>query len=292
MLDKKWLNQQIKEMKKNCLDEQMETNNKNKEIYHSKDKNVSKQYETKMLMFKSFGLSYESYYEIERYASKILEYKREVSRIISENIIDIDTKLISIKIDRNNLKNCDVIGLQIVNLDQKYLSIIGSKNMQLAYTDVVANYKTCIKQRLRNCQVKNINSTYQNRGVIKYLVRFYSPTLKSYLLNKNDLFYEQAEALKLLLYDEAKVAKFIKGIRSRIFYKTKINYKSLSFTNCGAISSYGSLIRSNPYNNNKKLRKTAKGKFKRFLRSNMIFNFAFMRLDNIYELPIRINLTF
>ena len=75
----------IKEIKKEFLDEQIKTNQDIKdEIKKNNDL-----YDTKMIMFKTFGVSNDIYNEFYDYAIKMREFKNELSKIFYDHFYDI-----------------------------------------------------------------------------------------------------------------------------------------------------------------------------------------------------------
>ena len=125
----KELKQIIKEIKKEFLNEQIKTNQDIKnEIKKNKDL-----YDTKMIMFKTFGVSNDIYYEFYSYSLLIREFKNELSKIFYDHFYDILRKdFTQIDLKYETLKTLP-----------KY-SKIYPKNYQDAYKDVKAMYKSMI----------------------------------------------------------------------------------------------------------------------------------------------------
>ena len=75
----------IKEIKKEFLNEQIKTNQDIKdEIKKNNDL-----YDTKMIMFKTFGVPNDIYYEFYDYAIKMRKFKNELSKIFYDHFYDI-----------------------------------------------------------------------------------------------------------------------------------------------------------------------------------------------------------
>ena len=150
----------IKEIKKEFLNEQIKTNQDIKdEIKKNNDL-----YDTKMIMFKTFGVSNDIYYEFYSYATKMREFKNELSKIFYDHFYDILRKDFT-KIDtefnliKQNYKN----------------SITNSKNFQDAYRDVKAMYQSMISNNFE---------WSKKQETLSYLTKFYGIGLKnSYLIN-------------------------------------------------------------------------------------------------------------
>lgn len=275
MLSKEWLKNLIKENKRKSYEEQNKINEINKSIYHSKNPLVTSQYQTKSMMFKSFGLEREDYEAIKDYALKVLEYKNKVSEVISKNIVNF------------HLKDMYEINEEIAKLDYVYKYVLGSTNIRKALEDVKTKYKTCLKQKIKNYYRKHSNEkVFKGRRALNYLVGNYTPTLKFRLKNMNpeEMKPEQKRALILLNYDELRLLETINKNRQKLFFNTKVTFRSLTFTNCGPISSYEDLLINNPDNYNKNHPN------KKLRRSNKLFNMSVGTIKNRYVVPMRVNI--
>ena len=269
---KKQLKEISKDIKKNYLNNLIENN---KQI-----KNEYKKYDTKMIMFKTFGLSNDIYKIFYDYSLLIQDFKNELSKIFFKNIEDIILdNYLNIDEEYNNLKKLD-----------KY-KIIYSKNFQDCYRDVRVKYENMIKSNL--VWSKKVN-------ILSYLTKFYYNGLKDYLLelkNNKKIKEYQEKALKLLEFDEDRVKKIIYNRRNRQLKNCKqIVYKKLTFINSNKISSYDNFITkypdqilfSNKYKRQmNKLTKQLHGKNLKVLKTN-----AFIKVGlgfNKYDLPIRLS---
>ena len=224
----KELKQIIKEIKKEFLDEQIKTNQDIKdEIKKNNDL-----YDTKMIMFKTFGVSNDIYYEFYNYAIKMREFKNELSKIFYDHFYDILRKDFT-KIDKE---------FNLIKQNYKN-SITNSKNFQDAYRDVKAMYQSMISNNFE---------WSKKQETLSYLTKFYSVNLKQFLSDKEStkgLESYQSKAYKLLDYDEQKVEKIVTMRRQRMFKNCKcIEFKSLTFTNSGFINSYEQFITKYPKN--------------------------------------------
>lgn len=209
----KELKQIIKEVKKEFLDNKIKTNQDIKDDI-KENKNL---YDTKMIMFKTFGVQNNIYYEFYDYAIKMREFKNELSKIFYKHFYDILKKdFTQIDIEYESLKQ-----------NYKYL-ITNSKNFPDAYRDVKAMYQAMISNSFK---------WSKKQETLSYLTKFYSTDLTKFLFDK--LFTEglephQLKAFKLLIFDEKKVEKIVTMRRQRIFKKCKcVEFKSLTFTNSG-----------------------------------------------------------
>ena len=147
----------IKEIKKEFLDEQIKTNQDIKdEIKKNNDL-----YDTKMIMFKTFGVSNDIYNEFYNYSLIMREFKNELSKTFYDHFYDILRKdFIQIDLKYKTLKTLP-----------KY-SKIYPKNYQDAYRDVKAMYQSMISNNF-------IWSKKQK--TLSYLTKFYSADLKQFL---------------------------------------------------------------------------------------------------------------
>ena len=271
----KELKQIIKEIKKEFLDKQIKTNQDVKdEIKKNKDL-----YDTKMIMFKTFGVSNDIYYEFCDYAIKMRKFKNELSKIFYEHFYDILKKDFTKINEEFNL------------IKQNYKnSITNSKNFQDAYRDVKAMYQSMISNNF-------IWSDKQK--TLSYLTKFYSVDLKKFLFDKlftTGLEPHQLKAFKLLVFDEQKVEKIVTMRRQRIFKKCKrIEFKSLTFTNSGSINSYNQFITKyspeilalNKYKRQTRIQRKLKGKDLKVLKTNALIKINLGKEN--YDLPIRLS---
>ena len=271
----KELKQIIKEIKKEFLDKQIKTNQDVKdEIKKNKDL-----YDTKMIMFKTFGVSNDIYYEFCDYAIKMRKFKNELSKIFYEHFYDILKK------------NFTKIDIEFNLIKQNYKnSITNSKNFQDAYRDVKAMYQSMISNNF-------IWSDKQK--TLSYLTKFYSADLKKFLFDKlftTGLEPHQLKAFKLLVFDEQKVEKIVTMRRQRIFKKCKrIEFKSLTFTNSGSINSYNQFITKyspeilalNKYKRQTRIQRKLKGKDLKVLKTNALIKINLGKEN--YDLPIRLS---
>ena len=119
----------IKEIKKEFLDNQIKTNQKIKDdIKNNKDL-----YDTKMIMFKTFGVSNDIYNEFYNYSLIMREFKNELSKILYDYLYDILRKDFT-QIDKK---------FSLIKQNYKNL-ITNSKNFNDAYRDVKAMYQSMI----------------------------------------------------------------------------------------------------------------------------------------------------
>ena len=271
----KELKQIIKEIKKEFLDEQIKTNQDIKdEIKKNEDL-----YDTKMIMFKTFGVSNDIYYEFYNYAIKMREFKNELSKIFYDHFYDVLRKDFT-KIDEEfNL------------IKQNYKNLItNSKNFNDAYRDVKAMYQSMISNNF---------VWSKKQETLSYLTKFYSVNLKQFLSDKEStegLESHQSKAYKLLDYDEQKVEKIVTMRRQRMFKNCKcIKFKSLTFTNSGYINSYDKFITKYPknilalnkYKRQTRIQRGLKGKDLKVLKTNALIKIHLGKKN--YDLPIRLN---
>ena len=265
----------IKEIKKEFLDEQIKTNQDIKdEIKKNKDL-----YDTKMIMFKTFGVSNDIYNEFYSYAIKMREFKNELSKIFYDHFYDILRKDFT-KIDEE---------FNLIKQNYKN-SITNSKNFQDAYRDVKAMYQSMISNNF-------IWSKEQE--TLSYLTKFYGVGLKQFLSDKEStegLESHQSKAYKLLNYDEQKVEKIVTMRRQRMFKNCKyIEFKSLVFTNSGSINSYDNFITKYPknilvlnkYKRQTRIQRGLKGKDLKVLKTNALIKVHLG--EERYDLPIRLS---
>ena len=143
-----------------------------------------------MIMFKTFGVSNNIYYEFYDYAIKMRKFKNELSKIFYDHFYDILRKdFTQIDSEYKTLKTLS-----------KY-SKIYSKNYHDAYRDVKAMYQSMISNNF---------VWSKKQKTLSYLTKFYSVGLKQFLFDK--LFTEglkpyQLKAFKLLTFNEQKVEK-------------------------------------------------------------------------------------
>ncbi len=274
MLSKE-LKEIIKEIKKEFLDEKIKTNQDIKDNI-KENKNL---YDTKMIMFKTFGVSNDIYNEFYSYSLIIREFKNELSKIFYKHFYDILKKEFT------------QIDIEFLSLKQQYKSLItNSKNFQDAYRDVKAMYQSMISNSFK---------WSKKQETLSYLTKFYSTDLKQFLFDK--LFTEglephQLKAFKLLIFDEKKVEKIITMRRQRIFRKCKcIKFKNLTFTNSGSINSYTQFITKyspailalNKYKRQTRTQRGLKGKDLKVLKTNALIK-VHLGTEN-YDLPIRLS---
>ena len=265
----------IKEIKKEFLDEQIKTNQDIKdEIKKNEDL-----YDTKMIMFKTFGVSNDIYYKFYDYTIIMREFKNELSKIFYDHFYDILKKDFT-KIDEE---------FNLIKQNYKN-SITNSKNFQDAYRDVKAMYQSMISNNF-------IWSKKQE--TLSYLTKFYSVDLKKFLFDK--LFAEglkpyQLKAFKLLTFNEQKVEKIVTMRRQRMFKNCKrIEFKSLTFTNSGFINSYDNFITKYPknilalnkYKRQTRIQRGLKGKDLKVLKTNALIKINLGK--ERYDLPIRLS---
>lgn len=272
----KELKQIIKEVKKEFLDNKIKTNQDIKDDI-KENKNL---YNTKMIMFKTFGVSNDIYYEFYDYAIKMREFKNELSKIFYKHFYDILKKdFTQIDIEYESLKQ-----------NYKYL-ITNSKNFPDAYRDVKAMYQAMISNSFK---------WSKKQETLSYLTKFYSTDLTKFLFDK--LFTEglephQLKAFKLLIFDEKKVEKIVTMRRQRIFKKCKcIEFKSLTFTNSGPISAYNDqfivkysneILVLNKYKRQTRIQRGLKGKDLKVLKTNALIKICLG--SEKYNLPIRLS---
>ena len=271
----KELKQIIKEIKKEFLDEQIKTNQDIKdEIKKNEDL-----YDTKMIMFKTFGVSNDIYYEFYNYAIKMREFKNELSKIFYDHFYDVLRKDFT-KIDEE---------FNLIKQNYKN-SITNSKNFQDAYRDVKAMYQSMISNNFE---------WSKKQETLSYLTKFYSVNLKQFLSDKKfvkGLKPHQSKAYKLLDYDEQKVEKIVTMRRQRMFKNCKcIEFKSLTFTNSGFINSYEQFITKYPknilalnkYKRQTRIQRGLKGKDLKVLKTNALIKIHLGKEN--YDLPIRLS---
>lgn len=272
----KELKQIIKEVKKEFLDNKIKTNQDIKDDI-KENKNL---YNTKMIMFKTFGVSNDIYYEFYDYAIKMREFKNELSKIFYKHFYDILKKdFTQIDIEYESLKQ-----------NYKYL-ITNSKNFPDAYRDVKAMYQAMISNSFK---------WSKKQETLSYLTKFYSTDLTKFLFDKfftEGLEPHQLKAFKLLIFDEKKVEKIVTMRRQRIFKKCKcVEFKSLTFTNSGPISAYNDqfivkysneILVLNKYKRQTRIQRGLKGKDLKVLKTNALIK---IRLGSKkYNLPIRLS---
>ena len=161
----------IKEVKKEFLDKKIKTNQEIKDNI----KENKKLYDTKMIMFKTFGVSNDIYNEFYNYSLLMREFKNELSKIFYKYFYDI-LKKDFIQIDA-----------EYVSLKQHYKGLItNSKNFQDAYRNVKAMYQSMISNSFK---------WSKKQETLSYLTKFYSTNLKQFLFDK--LFTEGLEPHQL-----------------------------------------------------------------------------------------------
>ena len=265
----------IKEIKKEFLDNQIKTNQDIKdEIKKNNDL-----YDTKMIMFKTFGVSNDIYYKFYNYATKMREFKNELSKIFYDNFYDILRKDFT-KIDKE---------FNLIKQNYKN-SITNSRNFQDAYKDVKAMYQSMISNNF---------VWSKKQEILSYLTKFYSINLKQFLSDKastESLKPYQLKAYKLLDYDEQKVEKIVTMRRQRMFKNCKrIEFKSLTFSNSGSINSYNKFITKYPpeilalnkYKRQTRIQRKLKGKDLKVLKTNALIKINLGKEK--YDLPIRLS---
>ena len=265
----------IKEVKKEFLDKKVKTNQDIKDDI-KENKNL---YDTKMIMFKTFGVSNDIYNEFYNYSLLIREFKNELSKIFYKHFYDILKK------------DFAQIDIEYKSLQQRYKSLItNSRNFQDSYKDVKGMYQSMISNSFK---------WSKKQEILSYLTKFYSADLKEFLFDK--LFTEglephQLKALKLLIFDEKKVEKIVTMRRQRMFKKCKcIEFKRLTFTNSGSINSYQNLITKysneilalNKYKRQTRIQRGLKGKDLKVLKTNALIKINLG--NNKYDLPIRLS---
>ena len=265
----------IKEIKKEFLDKQIKTNQDIK----NEIKNNEDLYNTKMIMFKTFGVSNDIYNEFYSYSLIMRDFKNELSKIFYNHFYDILRKDFT-KIDEEfNL------------IKQNYKNLItNSKNFQDAYRDVKAMYQSMISNNF---------VWSKKQETLSYLTKFYSVNLKQFLSDKEStegLESHQSKAYKLLDYDEQKVEKIVNMRRQRMFKNCKrIEFKSLTFTNSGSINSYDNFITKYPknilalnkYKRQTRIQRGLKGKDLKVLKTNALIKVHLGKEK--YDLPIRLS---
>ncbi len=275
MLSKE-LKEIIKEVKKEFLDEKIKTNQEIKDNI----KENKKLYDTKMIMFKTFGVSNDIYNEFYNYSLLMRELENELSKIFYKHFYDILKK------------DFTQIDIEYKSLQQHYKSLItNSKNFYDAYINVKAMYQSMISNSFK---------WSKKQETLSYLTKFYSTNLKQFLFDK--LFTEglephQLKAFKLLIFDEKKVEKIVTMRRQRIFKKCKcIEFKSLTFTNSGSINSYNdqfivkyspAILALNKYKRQTRTQRGLKGKDLKVLKTNALIKVHLG--DKNYDLPIRLS---
>ena len=266
----------IKEVKKEFLDKKIKTNQDIKDDI-KENKNL---YDTKMIMFKTFGVSNDVYDEFYNYSLIIREFKNELSKIFYKHFYDILKKEFA------------QIDIEYKSLQQHYKSLItNSRNFSDSYRDVKGMYQSMISNSFK----------WSNKQkTLSYLTKFYSADLKEFLFDK--LFTEglephQLKAIKLLVFDEKKVEKIVTMRRQRIFRKCKcVEFKSLTFTNSGPISAYNdqfiikyspAILALNKHKRQTRTQRGLKGKDLKVLKTNALIK---IRLGSEkYDLPIRLS---
>ena len=265
----------IKEIKKEFLDKQIKTNQDIK----NEIKNNEDLYNTKMIMFKTFGVSNDIYNEFYSYSLIMRDFKNELSKIFYNHFYDILRKDFT-KIDEEfNL------------IKQNYKNLItNTRNFRDAYRDVKAMYQSMISNNF-------IWSKKQE--TLSYLTKFYSVNLKQFLSDKEStegLEPHQLKAYKLLDFDEQKVEKIVNMRRQRMFKNCKrIEFKSLTFTNSGSINSYDNFITKYPknilalnkYKRQTRIQRGLKGKDLKVLKTNALIKVHLGKEK--YDLPIRLS---
>ena len=272
----KELKQIINEVKKEFLNEKIKTNQDIKDNI----KENKKLYDTKMIMFKTFGVSNDIYNEFYNYSLIIREFKNELSKIFYKHFYDILKKEFT------------QIDTEYKSLQQQYKSLItNSRNFSDTYRDVKAMYQSMISNSFK---------WSKKQETLSYLTKFYNVNLKKFLFDK--LFTEglephQLKAFKLLVFDEKKVEKIVTMRRQRIFKKCKcIEFKSLTFTNSGPINAYSDqfivkyspvILALNKYKRQTRTQRGLKGKDLKVLKTNALIK---IRLGSEkYDLPIRLS---
>ena len=236
-------------------------------------------YDTKMIMFKTFGVSNSIYNEFYSYSLLVREFKNELSKIFYKHFYDL------LKKDFTQIK----LEYEILKTLPKY-SKIYPKTYQSSYMDVKAMYKAMISNSFK---------WSKKQEVLSYLTKFYSTNLKQFLFDK--LFTEglephQLKALKLLIFDEKKVEKIVTMRRQRMFKKCKcIEFKSLTFSNANKIKTIDTFIEKysneilalNKYKRQIRIQRGLKGKDLKVLKTNATINIA-LGYDT-FKLPIRLS---
>ena len=273
----KQLRELAKNIKKSYLNEKIEINDEVKQYLKNDENNLN----TKMIMFKTFGLSNEVYNIFYEYSLLILDFKNELSEIFFKNLDDVVVE--NYTIVNNEYK-------QLTKMD-KYNKIY-SKNFQDCLKCVKTCYSNMIKSRLE---------WSKESPALSYLGRYYYRCLKDYLIdlkNKDKIKDYQLKVLKLLEYDEDRVIKIVNTRRNRLVRKCGIiKFSKLSFTNSNAINSYDTFITKYPQeiitlNKYKKqqnhwLKNKLHGKNLKVLKTNALIKVALGY--NKYDLPIRLS---
>ena len=232
-----------------------------------------------MIMFKTFGVSNNIYYEFYDYAIKMRKFKNELSKIFYDHFYDILRKDFTQIDEEFNL------------IQQSYKKLItNSRNFRDAYRDVKAMYQSMISNNF---------VWSKKQETLSYLTKFYGVGLKQFLSDKKSaktLEPHQLEAYKLLDFDEQRVEKIVTMRRQRMFKNCKcIEFKSLTFTNSGSINSYDKLITKYPkniltlnkYKRQTRIQRGLKGKDLKVLKTNALIKINLGREK--YDLPIRLN---
>lgn len=272
----KELKEIIKEVKKEFLDEKIKINQDIKDNI-KENKNL---YDTKMIMFKTFGISNDIYYEFYNYTVKMREFKNELSKIFYKHFYDVLKK------------DFTQIDVKFNLLKQKYKnSITNSKNFQDAYRDIKAMYQSIATNNFK---------WSSKQKTLSYLTKFYNTDLKKFLFDK--LFTEglephQLKAFKLLVFNDEKVEKIVTMRRQRMFKKCKcVEFKSLTFTNSGFINSYDDqfitryspeILALNKYKRQTRIQRGLKGKDLKVLKTNALIKVNLG--SEKYDLPIRLS---
>ena len=271
----KELKEVIKEVKKEFLNEQIKTNQDIKDDI----KNNKNLYDTKMIMFKTFGVSNDIYNEFYSYSLIMRDFKNELSKIFYDHFYDILRKDFTQIDEEFNL------------MQQNYKKLItNSRNFQDAYRDVKAMYQSMISNNFE---------WSKKQETLSYLTKFYGVGLKQFLSDKKSaegLKPHQSKAYKLLDYDEQKVEKIVTMRRQRMFKNCKrIEFKSLTFTNSGSINSYNnfitkypkSILALNKYKRQTRIQRGLKGKDLKVLKTNALIKINLGKEK--YDLPIRLS---
>lgn len=133
MLSKE-LKQIIKEVKKEFLDEKIKTNQDIKDDI-KENKNL---YDTKIIMFKTFGVSNDIYNEFYSYSLIIREFKNELSKIFYKHFYDILKKEFT------------QIDVEYKSLQQQYKNLItNSRNFNDSYKEVKGMYQAIISKHFK-----------------------------------------------------------------------------------------------------------------------------------------------
>lgn len=271
----KELKEIIKEVKKEFLDEKIKTNQDIKDNI-KENKNL---YDTKTIIFKTFGVSNDIYNEFYNYSLIMREFKNELSKIFYKHFYDVLKK------------DFTQIDIEYELLHQHYKGLItNSKNFQDTYKEVKTMYQVIISKNFK---------WSSKQETLSYLTKFYSVGLKKFLFDK--LFTEglephQLKAFKLLIFDEKKVEKIVTMRRQRMFGKCKCaEFKSLTFFNSGSINSYQNFITKyspeilalNKYKRQTRAQRGLKGKDLKVLKTNALIKVNLS--GEKYDLPIRLS---